>query len=344
MAEVRPTIFFGVPALYQTIYRSIVAKLDSEGKLAQFRKAEAISAAVKRRTGVNIGGLVFRELHQKLGGRISFFASGGAGAPAELIRKYAVLGIPISQGWGLTEAAPVVAALSPSRARFLFTDYYERTAGSVGRAMSNVDLVSVDVPEKNIYVQIHGEGEFLVRGPNVMPGYYKNEGATREVMLGDWLRTGDIGRIDREGYVYITGRAKSVIVLDSGEKVYPDEIEEHFENVALIRDTAVVGRRSGGLLGQKKIQVCAVVHPDPQVVRELARDQGERLTPELVRKWVQQEVNHVQDGLASYKRISEIVLTDTPLPRTDLRKVKRGAVKEHYSFDIDRLLSGEPES
>lgn len=343
MSEVRPTIFFGVPALYGAMYRAILARLESEGKMETFRKGERISAAIKRRTGVNVGRLVFRELHQKLGGRIRFLAVGGAAMPPELTRKFALLGLPVLQGWGLSEASPVVAAQSLSAARFLFTDFYERMAGTVGRPLPGVEVALVDVPDKHIYVQVHGEGEFLVRGPNVMHGYYKNEAATREAMLDDWLRTGDVGRIDRHGYVYLTGRAKSVIVLDSGEKVYPDELEERFEASPLARDICVVGRRSGRLLGERKMQVCAVVHPDPTTLRDHARDVGERLTPELVRRWVQQEVDRVQADLAPYKRIAEVILTDTPLPRTDLRKVRRGNIREHYSFDLDKLLSGDEE-
>ena len=339
MGEVRPTIFFGVPALYATMYRSILGKLESDGKLKTFRKGERIVGSIKRRTGVNAGRLVFRELHERLGGRIRFFASGGAALPPDLCRKFGVLGIPVIQGWGLTEASPVVAGQKLSMRKFLFTDYYERAAGTVGYAMPGLDVACIDVPDKNTYVQIHGEGEMLVRGPSVMQGYYKNEAATRETMLGEWLRTGDIGRVTTEGLIYLTGRAKSVIVLDSGEKVYPDELEERFEEGGVVHDVCVTGHRIGRLLGERKMQVCAVVYPDPAVVRSRAREIGERLTPELVQGWVQEEVERAQDGIAPFKRIGEVILTDQPLPRTDLQKVKRGQIKEHYSFDLDRLLA-----
>jgi long-chain acyl-CoA synthetase len=172
-----------------------------------------------------------------------------------------------------------------------------------------------------------------------MQGYFKNEAATREIMLGEWLRTGDIGRVTKEGLIYLTGRAKSVIVLDSGEKVYPDELEERFEEGGVVHDVCVIGRRTGRLLGERKVQVCAVVYPDPTVVRSRSRELGERLTPDLVQSWVQEEVERAQSGIAPFKRIGEVILTDQPLPRTDLHKVKRGSVKEHYSFDVDRLLT-----
>jgi long-chain acyl-CoA synthetase len=339
MGEVRPTLFFGVPALYGTMYRAILGKLESDGKLETFRKGERIVGAIKRRTGVNVGRLVFRELHERLGGRIRFFASGGAAIPPDLIRKFALLGIPIIQGWGLTEASPVVAGQALSMRKFLFTDFYERVAGTVGYALPGLDVACIDVPDKNTYVQIHGEGELLIRGPNVMQGYYKNEAATREVMLGEWLRTGDIGRVTKDGLIYLTGRAKSVIVLDSGEKVYPDELEERFEEGGVVHDVCVFGHRVGRLLGERKMQVSAVVYPDPAVVRSRSREVGERLTSGLIQGWVQEEVDRAQSGIAPFKRIGEVILTDQPLPRTDLHKVKRGQVRDHYPFDLEKLLA-----
>jgi long-chain acyl-CoA synthetase len=341
MAEVQPTVFLGVPALYAQLYRAVANRMEAEGRLDTFRKAERISLDIKRRTGVNVGGLLFRQLHEKFGGKMRLMVGGGAAMPADLMRKYYTLGLAIMQGWGLTEASPSVAGQVLRPARFLFTDYFERTAGTVGPALPDVDVAAIDVPEKNIYVQLSGEGEVLVRGPNVMHGYFKNEAATREVMLGDWLRTGDLGRIDRDGNIFLTGRAKSVIVLDSGEKVYPDEIEERFESQPLTRDVCILGRRPNRLLGDRKTQVVAVVYPDSLVLRERARESRERLTPDLVRRWVQQEVDVVQTNLAPFKRISEIILTDAPLPRTDLKKVRRGQIKDHYSFDLDKLLESD---
>lgn len=343
MAEVKPTIFFGVPALFGTMHRTILAKLESEGKLGKFLKAEQISLAVKRRTGINIGGLLFRELHEKLGGNIRYFGSGGSATPPETIRKFAALGVPLMQGWGLTEASPVIAGQTFNRARFLFTGFYEKMAGSTGLPLSGDEIVCADVPDKNIFVSIHGEGEFLVRGPNVMSGYYRNEAATREVMVDDWLRTGDIGRIDGSGNIFITGRAKSVIVLESGEKVYPDELEEHFEPISIIRDVAIIGKKPLRLIGDRKTQVAAVIYPDPMVIKSQARETGEQINSDMLRRLIQREVDRVQANLAPFKRITEVILTDQPLPRTDLKKIRRGQIRDHYSFDIERLFSGDDE-
>ena len=338
MAEISPTMFFGVPALFSQMYRAIVGKIEADGKLAKFRKGEAISRAVKRRTGVNVGPAIFKELHAKFGGQLRFFGSAGAAIAPDLIQKYALLGIPLIQGWGMTEAAPALTLQHFSKSQFLFTHFYERNAGSVGRPMPGVELATIDVSDKGIFSSLHGEGELIGRGVNIMQGYYKNEAATSEVMIGEWLRTGDIGTIAPDGQVRITGRAKSVIVLDSGEKVYPDEVEERFQASPLVRDICVLARRSERQTGERRLQVCAVVYPDPTMLHQLARDSGERLTHEAVRRWVEREVDAIHADLAPFKRIVEVILTDQPLPRTDKRTVRRGLVGEQQSFDIDRLL------
>lgn len=336
MADARPTIFMGVPALYDSMYRTIVARLETDGRLASFRRAEALVKAIKRRTGLNVGRIAFRELHEKLGGRIRFLATGGAAASPELIRGYLNLGFLLAQGWGLTEAVSVVTAQSPSQHRFLFTKYFERHAGSVGRPVLGVELRLADVPDKQIYVGKHGEGEVLVRGPMVMKGYFQNEEATRSTFEDGWLRSGDIGRIDRDGNVTITGRVKSVIVLPSGEKVYPDEVEEVFAASPLVRDVCVLSRQSP----QEQTLVSAVICPDPTTLRERAQATGQSLTPELARGWVEAEVDRLQAGLSPFKRIGQVILTDTPLPRTELHKVRRGLITGEARFDLERLLAG----
>jgi long-chain acyl-CoA synthetase len=194
------------------------------------------------------------------------------------------------------------------------------------------------VPERRISVAADGEGELLVRGPMVMRGYYQNEPATRATLQDGWLRTGDIARIDAGGYVWITGRTKFVIVLPSGEKVYPDELEERFAESALVSDICVIGRPAG----PKEVQICAVVCPSPSALKERAEGAGERPTSELVRRWVQEEVDRLQRGLPPYKRIGEVVLTDAPLPRTEIGKVRRGLVTDKAGFDLERLLQTAP--
>jgi len=234
MAEVRPTAFIGVPALYDVMYRAIQGRLEAEGRRELFDRGLRLADAVKRRTGVNIGRIVFRELHGRLGGRLRFMFSGGAALNPNTARNFFRLGFCMLQGWGLTEAAPVCSGQRLWPRRFYTTNYYEEHLGTVGPALPGVEVALIDVPEKEIYVHLHGEGELVVKGENVSPGYWRSEAATRAARAGDWLRTGDVGRIDEEGNIYITGRSKYIIVLESGEKVHPDELEEKLGQSPLI--------------------------------------------------------------------------------------------------------------
>ena len=197
------------------------------------------------------------------------------------------------------------------------------------------------MPEKRIYLAEHGEGEFLARSPGLMRGYYGNEAATQATVEDGWLRTGDVGRLDRDDNVFLTGRAKSVIVLDSGEKVYPDELEERFQESALIRDACVISRPPSPAQPARRPEVRAVVCPDPEALQTLARQTGEQLTSEAARRWVQEEVERAQSDLARFKRVAEVVLTDEPLPRTELRKFRRSLIGDEYDFNLERLLRRE---
>jgi long-chain acyl-CoA synthetase len=335
MAEVKPTIFMGVPALYDLMYRAIVARRDAAGTREQFERDLRRVDAVKRRTGLNIGRWVFRELHSQLGGRIRFMFSGGAALNPETARAFLRLGIPVMQGWGLTEAAPVCAAQAFSARRFNFSDYFEQHIGSVGRPLGNVEVDLIDVPEKEIYVSLHGEGELVVRGPNITPGYWRNEEATRAAKVGEWLRTGDVGRIDEEGNIYITGRSKYVIVLESGEKVHPDEVEETIRRSDLIEEICVLGRKV-----KDKTQVRAIVYPNQANAAQRCQDSGRELNGETVQALVTEEVRRQEEELAPYKRIAQIVLSDTPLPKTALRKVAREQLADDYSFDVTKWVNG----
>jgi long-chain acyl-CoA synthetase len=335
MMEVRPTVFVGVPALYELMLRAILARLDAEGRREQFERGLRLVEAVKRRTGVNIGRRVFGELHKRLGGRLRFMISGGAALNPETARAYFLLGIPLIQGWGLTETAPVCVAQPFSSRRFTFTDYYERHVGSVGVPVKHVEVDLIDVPEKEIYVALHNEGELVVRGPNVTPGYWQDENATRAARVGEWFRTGDVGRIDEEGNVYITGRSKYVIVLDSGEKVHPDEVEETLQRSELIEDVAIVGRKV-----KDKTQVSAVIYPNYVSAAQRCRDEGKEVDGEAVKAMVTEEVRRQEEELAAYKRVVEIMLTDRPLPKNALRKVSREELADEYSFDVKTWMDG----
>ena len=331
MAETHPTLFAGVPAMYDLMFRAIRAQAETQGRGRTFDRALSLVASIKERTGVNLGHLVFREVHTRLGGNLRFLASGGAALNPDTARNFHLLGLPILQGWGLTETAPLVTGQRFYASRFRFTNYYERQLGSVGKPLPGIEVGLIDVPEKEIYVRLHDEGELTVRGDNVMPGYWKAEAETRAVKIGDWFRTGDVGRIDRQGNVYITGRSKYVIVLDSGEKVHPDEVEGKLQASPIIEDVAVVARNVRG-----RTQVSCVVYPNYAAASERLVSAGQTVDEASLRALVETEIDSLEQGLAPYKRTTECLITDTPLPKTSIRKIAREQLSESYPFDVKR--------
>jgi len=329
MQEVRPTLFLGVPALFEIMHRNVLQAIETQGRMAAFHKAQKVARLVKRITGVNIGGLLFKDLHQRLGGELKLMVSGGAALNPEIQREFLLLGIPLIQGWGLTESSPALALQQYSRWRFRFTRYYEKRIGSIGKPLPGVEIQLMDVPEKGLFVNVHHEGELIARGPNITPGYWRAPELTESLKAGEWLKTGDLGTIDRHGDVRITGRSKFIIVLDSGEKVYPDEVEEKLGMAPAIEDIAV---RAIDVRG--RAHVAAVVYPNrDEALKALG---GRAPTPDNVREVVVAAVRAHEKGVATFKRVVDVMITDEPLPRTPLRKIMRGQLRAAYTFDPDR--------
>jgi long-chain acyl-CoA synthetase len=338
MAEEKPTIFFGVPALYDIMYRNVLSRAEAEGQLDTLRRWQARVVAVKDRTGINIGPVLFRQVHAALGGKLRFLMSGGAPLNTATARNFFSLGLPLLQGWGMTEASPVVAVQRFSARRFRLTRYYEEHNGSVGQPVPGVEVRLIDVPEKDIRVGLQGEGEVIVHGENVFQGYWRAEEQTRAAMIGDWLRTGDLGRIDSEGNIYLTGRSKYIIVLESGEKVHPDEVEEKLSESRVIEDVCVLGRKL-----RDKTQVAAIVYPNVDATLALLEKEGLQPSDEAVRRVVTSEVERLAREMAPYKRVSQLLIADAPLPKTPVRKVARAELQEDYKFSIQRWRESESE-
>ncbi|MEP6742360.1 MAG: AMP-binding protein, partial [bacterium] len=289
----------GVPALWELLHRRIKNKLyersDWVGKTADTMiKA---NAWLRDRTSLNLGPIAFYPIHEGLGGRIRYFISGGSALSEKLQKDFQGLGFTILEGYGLTEASPVLTVTRPEN-RML--------TGSVGRPLPGVEVKIAD-PDSS------GVGEVIARGPNVMLGYYADENATRDALVERWLYTGDLGRLDDDGNLFLVGRSKEIIVDTNGKNVYPDELEEVYEDSPYVKELSIVGLADG--IGEK---VACLVVADDEYDISLSR-------AELRRK-VEEHFREVSASLPYYKRVKVLHFTDIELPRTATRKVKRAEV------------------
>ncbi len=338
LEEVKPTLFIAVPALFEQMHRTILRRAELEGKMELFNRGLRVVDVAKRRIGVNLGRLVFREVHQLMGGQLRYAFSGGAALKPEVALAFFKLGLPVLQGYGLTEASPCVAGQDWNSRKFFFSNYFEEHVGSVGTPVDGVEVDLIDVPEKEIYVNLHGEGELVIRGPNVFAGYWQAPEETARAMAGDWLRTGDLARIDEEGNIYITGRSKYVIVLDSGEKVVPDELEERIGYMDIVADVCVVSTKHRG-----KTQVGAIIYPDVEAMLARLAESEKEVQETTIRAALQKELDELAKQMSPHKRVSDLMLSDQPLPKTALRDVARGQVATPESFDVERWKVSTPD-
>ena len=298
LKEGRVTGMVGVPAVWQLLERRIMSRVHAEGKTAEavFNLAGEVNRFLTRNVKLDLGKLLFGQVHEGLGGHVRFLISGGAALPQSTQKLFAGLGLKLTEGYGLTEAAPVLTVAKAGSA-----------AGQVGKPVPGVELRIANPDD-------HGVGEVLARGPNVMLGY-TDEDATRETIDADgWLHTGDLGKLDRQGRLVIVGRSKDVIVTATGENIYPDDLEKQLGDVKWIDEVAFVGveARSGG----ERLACLAVPSEDASVEREIRLDRAEKSLRDAIGK------------LPYGKQPSVLHLYDAKLPRTATRKVKRNEVKD----------------
>ncbi len=303
LRDVRPTIMLVVPLLMEKIVEGINREVSKSGRLKR-----NLFAAMKRAAkmgGRNVAREIFRPVRAQLGlERLKYLISGGAAMPRWLSKELELLGFPILQGYGLSEAAPVVSVNPPSKPR----------NESVGLPLPGV---SVKIVEPNI----EGIGEIAVRGDNVMLGYYKNPTATERTIVNGWLMTGDMGRMDGDGYLYVVGRKKAVIVTKGGKNIYPEEVEAVIETSPLVAEVLVVMGRNP-LTGNEELQ--AIVYPNFENLDQHMKDKGLDPTSEKdVQKVIEDEVMERVKLLADYKRPRRVVIRYEEFPKTTTRKIKR---------------------
>ncbi|MBL8610173.1 MAG: AMP-binding protein [Myxococcales bacterium] len=298
LKEGRITGMVGVPAVWQLLERRILGKVHARGKAAEtvFNVGTEVNRFLAKNAKIDLGRLLFGEVHAGLGGHVRWLISGGAALPPSTHKLFQGLGLKLTEGYGLTEAAPVLTVAKAGSA-----------AGQVGKPVPGVEIKIASPDEQ-------GVGEVLARGPNVMAGYTDRE-ATELVLDADgWLHTGDLGKLDKRGRLVIVGRSKDVIVTASGENIYPDDLEKQLGPVKHVEELAFVGVEAKA--GGERLACLAVPAEDDSVDRATRLARADRSLRDALGK------------LPFGKQPSVIHLYDARLPRTATRKVKRNEVKD----------------
>lgn len=289
----------GVPALWQLFHRKITQEFAARPRFVEeaIKGLMSINAELRNRQGINLGKLLFWPIHRKFGGNIKFMISGGSALPDDVHKAFHALGFTLDEGYGLTEAAPVLTVTTAGD---------KRLPGTVGKALPGIEL-KIHEPDAD------GIGEVIARGPNVMAGYFQDRESTDAVLKSGWLHTGDLGRLDADGNLFLIGRRKDVIIDANGKNVYPDELEELYGEHALVKELSVVGLPDDN--GGEKVACLCVP------------EYGER-SREEVRRELEEHFRLTSTELPFYRRIKVVRFWDGELPRTSTRKVKRPLVVE----------------
>lgn len=299
LKEYKVSVFVGVPLLVEAIYKNIEKEIDKQGKTKLVNAAKKISNILLK-CHIDVRRKLFKSILDALGGHMRFVISGGAPLDKQVAQGFNDLGIELVQGYGLTETSPVIAA----------ENAYKKKSGSIGFPMDNVEVEIVNQDENGI-------GELRVKGPNVMLGYYENEEATNAVLKDGWFYTGDLGYFDKEGYLFLTGRQKDMIVLKNGKKVFPEELETLVNRIDLVKECIVFGLPNKEDKNDIKLSVKIVY--DKDVAKEKYLD----ATKEDLEKIIWQQIKEINKTFPTYKYIKNMILTDEELIKTTTKKVKR---------------------
>ncbi|MGA2480618.1 MAG: AMP-binding protein [Spirochaetia bacterium] len=306
MKDTGATCVPAMPLLIEKIYKGILTNVKAKPPAVRvlFRVMLAVSGFFFRVLHLRIGPLLFKSVARQLGvEKLRFFVSGGGPIAKDIIDGMEALGLITYQGYGLTETSPVISTTCPAHNK----------PGSVGIPLYNVQ-VRIESPDEN------GNGEILARGPTIMLGYYNMPEKTVEVIDAEgWLHTGDIGKLDADGYLYITGRLKNIIVTKGGKNIYPEEIENLLITSPLLSEVVVIGKLDEG--GGEYPH--AVIYPDPEVLASMEKEQGKKLGEDEVRALVRSEIQKATAGAAVYKIPHTFDVSKEELPKTSTRKVKR---------------------
>ena len=294
--EYHVTVMACVPGIYERIFMMIRKKLEKQGKLEEILENEEKyknSSMQKKKE-------VFKEIHDVLGGKIKLLISGAAALDKTIEERYRLLGLNLVQGYGLTETSPVVAIGTNKNYKL----------GSIGKTVPSVEAKLVNVNDEGI-------GELVVRGSSVMLGYYEDEKANKKSLQNGWFYTGDLAKIDEEGYIFICGRKKSVIVLKNGKNIFPEEMENLVNKIEGIKESFIFGKIQSNDENNIKINVKIVF--DRDVIKDVYKVEKD----EEIYKVLSKKIKEVNQTMPSYKAIRGMILTEEPLIRTTTNKIKR---------------------
>ena len=299
LKEYKVSVFVGVPLLVEAIYKKIEQEIEKKGKTKLINKAKKVSNFLLK-LGIDVRRKLFKEVIDALGGSMRFVISGGAPLDKRVAQGFNELGIKLVQGYGLTETAPVISAENCKKVRY----------GSIGIPMDNVEVEIVDKDEDGI-------GELRVKGPNVMLGYYENEEETNKVLRDGWFYTGDLGYFDKDGFLFLTGRRKDMIVLKNGKKVFPEELETLINRLDIVEECIVFGIPDEKDKNDIKLSVKVVYNKD------VAKEKYPNMSEEELKKVIWEKIKEINKTFPPYKYIKNMILTDEELIKTTTKKVKR---------------------
>ncbi len=306
--ETNPTALLAVPLLIENLYRKINANIKKSKKDGLVNSMIHVTNALKV-VGVDVKRKVFGEIHENLGGKLRIIVSAAAPIDAKIGKWVEDIGIVFLQGYGLTETAPI-SALTPE---------FQPKVGSAGKAIFQAEL-KIDNPNQN------GEGEVLIKTPTLMLGYYEDEEATKEaieVKEGQrWFHSGDVGYLDQDGFLYITGRSKNVIVTQNGKNIYPEEIELLLGQIAEIKECMVYGKEAPKEEANKELIISVKVIPN---MEEIEAQYGKDVSEEKIKEIIWEKIKEVNKQLTSYKAIKNLEIKHDEFEKTTTMKIKRYA-------------------
>ncbi len=303
LQEIKPTVILGVPLIFESFLKKIYKNAQSKGRFESLRSAIVLSRKLKLYNKPAVTSRMFSEIHKALGGNVRQMISGGAAINPSVIMDFEAMGIPMMQGYGMTECAPIIA---------MNRDRYSKPE-SVGTALSGTEIKIVDPDE-------FGVGEVICKSPSVMLGYYNDPEETARTIVNGWLHTGDYGYMDKDGYLYLMGRKKNIIITRNGKNVFPEEIEYYLTKNEFILEALVHGApdsRTGDIV------VKADIVPNMPAICERF---GESVSGEKLHEIIQTEIDLVNEIMPSYKRVKRFSIRENEFEKTTTHKIKRKQV------------------